>query len=72
MDISFGCPGCQQHMLIDEAGAGVLVACPNCGREVRVPSLATSAANAPRPDKERTVALKWTPPSSSTPQKPKQ
>ena len=71
MDISFGCPECQQHMVIDEAGAGLVVACPKCGRETRVPSLATSPANASRPDKERTVALKWTPPSSGTPQTPK-
>jgi len=78
MDISFGCPGCQQHMVIDEAGAGLLVPCPKCGQEIRVPSLVatkpgppTSPASASGPDKERTVALKWTPPSSSTSQKPK-
>jgi len=72
MDISFGCPECRQHMVIDEAGAGLLVPCPKCGREIRVPSPATSPASASPPDKERTVALKWTPPSSNTPQKPKQ
>jgi DNA-directed RNA polymerase subunit M/transcription elongation factor TFIIS len=79
MDIPFGCPECRQHMVIDEAGAGLLVSCPKCGREIRVPSLeetkpspATKPANVSQPDKERTVALKWTPPSSSVPQKPKQ
>jgi DNA-directed RNA polymerase subunit M/transcription elongation factor TFIIS len=71
MDISFGCPGCQQHMVIDEAGAGLLVPCPKCGQEIRVPSLVANPTNVSRPDKERTVALKWTPPASSTGQKPK-
>jgi DNA-directed RNA polymerase subunit M/transcription elongation factor TFIIS len=79
MDITFGCPECRQHMVIDEAGAGLLVACPKCGREIRVPgpvapksNPGATPANVSRPDKERTVALKWTPPSSSTSQKPKQ
>ena len=78
MDILFSCPECQQHVVIDAAGAGLLVDCPNCGREVRVPGPVdlkrnpdTKPANIPRPDKEKTVALKWTPPSSSTRQKPK-
>ena len=79
MDILFSCPECQQHVVIDAAGAGLLVDCPNCSREVRVPGPAdlksssdTKPANGPRPDKEKTVALKWTPPSSTTRQKPKQ
>jgi hypothetical protein len=80
MDILFSCPECQQHVVIDAAGAGLLVGCPGCGREVRVPGLVETKpgpdarpANVSRPDKEKTVALKWTPPSSrSTHQKPKQ
>jgi DNA-directed RNA polymerase subunit M/transcription elongation factor TFIIS len=78
MDIAFGCPQCQQHVVIDEAGAGLLVACPKCGREIRVPSPddpksnpGAKPANVSKPDKERTVAMKWTPPSSTTRQKPK-
>jgi hypothetical protein len=78
MDILFSCPECQQHVVIDAAGAGLLVDCPNCGREVHVPGPVdlkrnpdTKPANAPRSDKEKTVALKWTPPSSPTHPKPK-
>jgi DNA-directed RNA polymerase subunit M/transcription elongation factor TFIIS len=78
MDIPFDCPGCGQHMVIDEAGAGLVVQCPKCGREVSVPVIPASApaantapAASPREDKERTVALKWVPPSGSAGGKPK-
>jgi len=78
MDILFSCPECQQHVVIDATGAGLLVDCPNCGREIRVPGPVdpkpnppAKPANAPRPDKEKTVALKWTPPSANNYQKPK-
>jgi hypothetical protein len=78
MDILFSCPECQQHVVIDADGAGLLVDCPNCGREVRVPGALdlkqgpdAKPASTARPDKEKTVALKWTPPSASTRQKPK-
>jgi DNA-directed RNA polymerase subunit M/transcription elongation factor TFIIS len=73
MDIAFDCPECGQHLVIDEAGAGLVVQCPKCGRDVRVPpgkrgselSPATKPVVNPSEDKERTVALKWTPPSGS-------
>jgi uncharacterized Zn finger protein len=78
MDIAFCCPECQQRMVIDEAGAGLLVACPKCGLVIHVPNLADTKPSAPakpaiasRPDKERTVAMKWTPPTSTMRQKPK-
>jgi uncharacterized Zn finger protein len=78
MDIAFGCTKCRQHMVIDEAGAGLLVACPKCGLVIQVPNLAATKpsppakpVNASRPDKERTVAMKWTPPTSTMRQKPK-
>ena len=78
MDILFSCPECQQHVVIDAAGAGLVVDCPNCGREVRVPGPLDvksgpdpKPANVPRPDKEKTVALKWIPPSPTTFGKPK-
>ena len=72
MDIAFDCPGCGQHMVIDEAGAGLVVQCPKCGRDVSVPNLreteptsGTKRSVGSREDKERTVALKWIPPSGS-------
>jgi hypothetical protein len=58
-------------MVIDEAGAGLVVQCPKCGCDVSVPTIRgpEAAGNPPaadvREDKERTVALKWTPPSGS-------
>ena len=72
MDIPFDCPGCGQHLVIDEAGAGLVVQCPKCGRDVGVPSTrepepshGTKPAVGSGEDKERTVALKWVPPSGS-------
>ena len=67
MDIRFSCSACGHHMVIDEAGAGMVVKCPECGRDVKVPKapVVKPAAEA-LPEKERTVALKWTPP----PEKP--
>ena len=72
MDIPFDCPGCGQHMVIDEAGIGLVVQCPKCGRDVSVPNIRepepsrdAKPAVGSREDKERTVALKWIPPSGS-------
>jgi hypothetical protein len=56
-------------MVIDAAGAGMIVACPACGKDVTVPKnlelvLPPSPAPPPLPatEKDRTVAMKWTPP----------
>ena len=37
MDITFTCK-CGQEIVIDEAGAGITVDCPGCGKPVYVPS----------------------------------
>jgi uncharacterized Zn finger protein len=64
MDIYFSCAACGHHMVIDEAGAGMIVACPECGRDTPVPKSALTSAPGPEPktEKERTVVMKWTPP----------
>ena len=79
MDIRFSCPACEHHMVIDEAGAGLVIQCTECGRDVRVPNPVEAEpdpgagpANVSQPDKERTVAMKWTPPTDSTQKEPKQ
>ena len=69
MDIRFSCPKCEHHMVIDEAGAGMIVQCPQCGADARVPKGPKPAASADA-DKERTVAIKWVPPGA-TPSEPK-
>jgi len=78
MDIEFNCPVCGQRMVIDKAGAGLVIQCPKCKRNVRVPSpfapdpsSGAKPATAPRPPREHTVVLNWTPPSGSTPKEPK-
>lgn len=37
MDIKFNCVCCGTHIVIDEAGAGMSVQCPNCGASLNVP-----------------------------------
>src|SRR5262249_25095823 len=42
MDISFNCPHCNQHLAVDESGAGMTVSCPNCNERIVIPLGATS------------------------------
>jgi len=67
MDIRFSCNACGHRMIIDEAGAGMVVACAECGRDVKVPKAVPPPPNPPadtdsQPEKNKTVAIKWTPP----------
>jgi uncharacterized protein YjbI with pentapeptide repeats len=38
MDISFSCDKCGQNMVVDEAGAGIIVPCPGCNQQLTIPS----------------------------------
>jgi len=40
MDISFTCDKCGKKLVIDNAGAGITIDCPECGKAVYVPSSA--------------------------------
>jgi hypothetical protein len=73
MDIYFFCGSCGQHMVIDDAGVGLTVQCPQCGGDVTVPGAVEpkpapppQPAAAPHPEKDQTIALKWVPPVSHT------
>lgn len=35
--ISFSCPSCKQTLEVDERGAGLIVPCPTCGKQVTIP-----------------------------------
>jgi hypothetical protein len=76
MDIRFSCAACGHHMIIDEAGAGMVVACAECGRDVKVPKAvprppSPSADPNSQPEKTKTVAIKWTPPPTTPHVEPK-
>jgi uncharacterized Zn finger protein len=74
MDIYFSCAACGHHMVIDEAGAGMIVECPECGRDTPVPKSnahTSTLGEAPKTEKERTVVMKWTPPPSPPHSEPK-
>jgi hypothetical protein len=36
-DISFSCPNCQQDLVVDEAGAGLQISCPECNATITIP-----------------------------------
>lgn len=40
-DITFDCPECAGHLVVDEKGAGMTVPCPECGKPISVPRLTT-------------------------------
>jgi uncharacterized Zn finger protein len=70
IDIYFFCESCGQHLVVDEAGAGLVIPCPNCAKDLTVPGQAPKPAptpqpaTAPRAEKDETVVLKWVPPPS--------
>src|SRR6266850_1927307 len=35
--ISFSCPSCKQTLEVEERGAGLIVPCPTCGKQVTIP-----------------------------------
>ncbi len=43
MDITFNCGHCGQHIVVDEAGAGMAVQCPKCGQTLTVPQAAAAS-----------------------------
>ena len=36
-DIVFNCPSCEKSLAIDRRGAGLTIACPDCGNKIEVP-----------------------------------
>lgn len=36
-DINFNCPHCSSPLAVDESGAGMIAACPNCSQQIEVP-----------------------------------
>jgi DNA-directed RNA polymerase subunit RPC12/RpoP len=36
-DIIFDCPQCAKSLAIDSRGAGLMIACPDCGTRIQVP-----------------------------------
>jgi hypothetical protein len=51
MDIRFNCPRCNQHLSVDESGAGMTVNCPSCNDSVEIPRSETVYEVRPRKDK---------------------
>lgn len=41
-DIFFKCGSCGNHLVADEAGAGITIECPDCGTPTTIPETSTS------------------------------
>ena len=40
-DVTFDCPECSHNLIVDEQATGMVVPCPECGTQIRVPALGT-------------------------------
>jgi uncharacterized RDD family membrane protein YckC len=56
-DITFECPECKQHIVIDAVDAGLQVQCPTCSRSITVPQKSLVTAQAINPDQAMAVGL---------------
>ena len=45
MDIRFNCPRCGQHLTVEKQGAGMLVNCPSCNEQIKIPPDTAPQAN---------------------------
>ncbi len=41
-DIFFKCEACGRHFVADDAGAGIMIDCPDCNAQTTIPEIATS------------------------------
>jgi hypothetical protein len=42
-DIRFNCPRCDQHLCVEQSGAGMAVNCPNCNEQIEIPHTTTAS-----------------------------
>jgi hypothetical protein len=59
-DISFSCPNCQQHLVVDEAGAGMQISCPTCAATVTIPTKVSSLLQSLKPRAQNLASEKPT------------
>ena len=46
-DILFNCPHCDQHLSVEQRGAGSAVNCPNCNERIKIPQGSTRPPSLP-------------------------
>ena len=47
-DILFKCPHCDQHLSVEEKGAGTAVNCPKCNEQIEIPQGSTRPPSLPQ------------------------
>lgn len=43
-DLTFDCPECSHELVVDAQAAGMVVACPECGAQLRIPAIGEEPA----------------------------
>jgi DNA-directed RNA polymerase subunit M/transcription elongation factor TFIIS len=61
MDISFNCPRCNQHLAVEESGAGMTVNCPSCNKSIEIPQQVAAHSDALTDPDESYAALRSEP-----------
>jgi hypothetical protein len=56
LHIHFQCPHCDKSLVVEAAGAGLTVACPDCSNNIVVPAPAPAQPTPPPPPAEDPVA----------------
>ena len=71
MDIYFFCGSCGQNLVVDDAGAGLTIQCPQCRADLTVPGVSEPKSPppaqpkaAPTFEKDKTSVLRWVPPKA--------
>jgi hypothetical protein len=62
MDIRFDCPRCGQNLAVDERGAGMVVNCPACKGEIRIPEQPTRIQIPPVLQVQNPASQQFSPP----------
>lgn len=53
MDTKFTCPHCPQMLVVDSAGAGQWINCPNCKTSIQIPQLPPVHSEPEQPDRQK-------------------
>jgi len=51
-DLTFDCPECSHTLIVDAQAVDLVVACPECGTQIRVPNPEAAAGESALPDAE--------------------
>ena len=66
-DLTFDCPECSHELVVDAQAAGMVVACPECGAQLRIPALEEEPAAGESGGSAKRVGTKAAPAPATRP-----